>query len=841
MIYQKYLDLCGLTLEHRQELRQKRGFTDTTIDTFRLVSGGPQNEAHLLSLKEVFPIEELIAAGLFVRINEAIFPNKQLLEERVIIPYLNEDAPYHVRPHKLGFKKLAPQIFSRSTLKSKPPHVVLTEGEFKAIALWQWGIPAIAIPGISSFGGKHFEVLVNLLREFEVKKVTVIFDHEVKDNPAYPNFKDKMEDRYDTQFWAYIMAYRLNKEGFEANVGELPGAWMVQGKVDFDMALAQGRTKSEIEKCINAALPPGAYLKEQSDEAKKVLSRKIGRHFARSNIRREFNKYVVKRRKGDEAWDEVISNFVVNIKSSHFTVEGVIRYVQFVNEFNEESDIFPMDPGDMAGVDSFKKFCFGKGNYVFEGKGDDLNNIWKFEFLRDSGEFIYAPEVIGRISDDVWLFGNMAICGQDIYYPDDSGIIWIDGKGYKPQGLTVGSKGESITDNSIPALWTKEFDFRDAIEKLRHCVGGFEAYIGVGWVVATIFSKDIFRRLKCFPFIFPHGKRESGKTTFMRWMFACFGIETEGLSIAESSQNSIMRWLAYYSSLGVWLDEYRNERDVQKKDGYLRSAYNRQVSGKGVKQSFGVQGYTVNSTLAISGEEMPKDNGLFTRCIPIQFSSNKRDRTYFDWINKHSEKFSYLTYYLIMNYGKYRDRVVENIVELKKQLVAKGIGDRTAENWAIVVAAFDTIVGDGMPDSEWDQKILPFIQWAEVQCQEIKQQGEQDHMLNQFWDDLNFLWSAGKVDGKYIRVDGSSLSVWFNGAFEIWAEHYRRKNGREAFDRSSIMKYLQDEPYFLKSNKKTRLKSGVKSCFVINIPEATEAIKELAEAINDSQKMVGDY
>ena len=44
------------------------------------------------------------------------------------------------------------ELYCRYLLKDKPSEIVLTEGEFKAAALLQWGIPALAMPGISAFG-----------------------------------------------------------------------------------------------------------------------------------------------------------------------------------------------------------------------------------------------------------------------------------------------------------------------------------------------------------------------------------------------------------------------------------------------------------------------------------------------------------------------------------------------------------------------------------------------------------------------------------------------------------------------------------------------------------------
>ncbi len=512
-IYKRVIELLPLTDIHRQQLKTKRGFSDSTIDRLCFRSLGP----HAATLKDwlvkEFPEEDLVESRVMVRVSGQLVLNNQLLEDRVLIPYLglaqyastdeagavnyvsDDEAPgrpigagsknttgaqeqevallragtsttdemgargapgrptgagsknlgveqdvvvYYLRPHKLGFEKLAPQIYCRLFLAANhPEHVVLTEGEFKAAALWQWGIPAVAVPGISSFGLKHLDRLVALFREFGVKKVTVIFDNEIKNNPEYPNYKPKASDRYDVHLWSYLMAYKLGREGFDTDIGWLPDEWRERGKIDFDAALAQGRTKGDILNVIARAKTPREFLESLPEEARRIVQRKISTHFTRLNIRREFNRYVATRYRGQDSYEETISNFVVNIRSSFFTPEGVFRNIQLVNEYGETSDIFILEPSDMAGLNEFKKFCFAAGNYIFEGKGDDLINIWKLEFARDSGELIFMPEKIGIIKKNIWLFGNMAIVGKNMFRPDNEQVFWIDGKGYKPRSLTV--------------------------------------------------------------------------------------------------------------------------------------------------------------------------------------------------------------------------------------------------------------------------------------------------------------------------------------------------------------------------------------------------------------------
>lgn len=823
-IYDRLIKLTNLTAEHREELYQKRGFNDQIIDLLQFRSGGEYLNEIMHQLEQEYAKEDLTAAGLLVEVNGTTVVNNQLTDGRVLIPYLDESGHcYHLRPHKLGFEGIPIQPYCSCLLKNSPEHIVLTEGEFKAVALLQWGIPAVAVPGIPSFGGVNYDRLVEFLKLANIKKVTVIFDSEDKSNPEYSNFKEKVEKRYDTQYWSYMMAYKLSKSGFLTRVGWLPEEWRENGKIDFDGALAQGRTRAEIEKVVKDAKTPKEFREGLDEEAQRVVKRKIARNFAKFNIERDFNKYVAKRWNNGKESEEVISNFVIDIKSSFYTPSGVIRNVELVNEFGETSDVFAIEPGSMAGTNEFKKFLLSKGNYIWDGSAKDLNNLWRYEFSRDSGELIWMPEQIGRITSDIWLFGNMAIKKGIVYKPDGDGIYWIDGRGYKPQSFTIGSKGEAVED-TIPSLSQRKIDIVDVAEKMKHCIGGYEAYIMIGWVVATIFSQEIFERYKCMPILFPHGKRESGKTTAMRWIMNFFGVEAEGTGIGETTQNYIARALAYFSSLGLWLDEYRNSPDVIKKDGYFRSAYNRQLSGKGTATAFQAKGFNVHAALAISGEELPRDNGLFTRCVPVQISAYKRNRDWFDWLNQQSSQFSNLTYNLILNYSYYKKEILKNIASLKSVFVKRGVTDRTAENWAICAGAFEAAIkeDDG------------FIKWVEKSCQEIKKSGEDDHMLNQFWDDVNYLINEKTIKQEYFDVRDKEMFVLFSAVYETWALHYKKKTGREPFDRQSLTNYLREEPYCI-GETRSRIyiegKQTQRRGYSISLEKATETIKEIAEMV----------
>lgn len=832
-IYTKFLQDAELTNVDRETLKAKRGFLDKIIDKFKFVSSQKDNRKIINNLRNDYEDQALLKYGILEEVNDNLRPCSMLLDDRIIIPYLDESGEKAtlLRPHKLGLKGVNIQPYCPFLLRNKPKHIVLTEGEFKAVALAQWEIPGIAIPGIQSFSGTHFDKLVDFLKEHKVKKITVIFDNEVKDNPDYKNYKEKPEDRWDTPFWACVMQDKLKKESFNTKISWLPDDWQENGKIDFDAALAQGRTYDEIIEIKNKRKKKDKFINSLPKEGQKIVRRKLVDYLSKGPVERELNRYLIwKTAKGGSSYPDYISNFVINIKSSFFTPDGVMRYVQFVNEFGEKSKTFVLEPSDMAGVGKFKEYCFSRGNYIWEGSGSDLQEVWKYELRRDTGDMIYTPEVIGEIEPGFWLFGNIAVKNGKVYHPDSDGIFWIESIGYKPQSLSVGPRGETMED-AIPSLYLddKEVDIVEIAETLKNNLGGYEAYVGLGWVIATIFSRVIFEEFDNFPFLFLHGKRESGKTTFLKWLMSFFGLETDGTSIHETSQNYIMRVLSYFSSMGVWFDEYRNTRKVTQNDGYLRSAYNRQLSGKGIKSPFGAKAYKVKATLALSGEELPKDSGLFTRLVPLQMSANKRNREYYERLKRMTEKFSGFTLYLIKNYDEYKDEIISTIKELRSALVKQEITDRTAQNWAVIAGAFYATVKE-------DQK---FIEWVLKSCQEVRKTAEDEHILNIFWNDVVIMHSDFEINDKHVTdyydKDKELIAIWFPAVYNIWAKYYRSRTGKEPFDKASISSYIKDESYYV-DNKTVRLNGKVRGCYLIEPEKGPKLLEELKAAVIEQKK-----
>ena len=322
----------SLTDSDRAMLKEKRGFSDATIDELGFKSGNRGNEKIILGMKEMFPDHMLLDSGLFVRDKSgSISPEPQFCgrgitgkkdengkaiwsnTDPILIPYKDSTGKVtSIRPHKGGIAKkdkdndevCGGHVYCPHQLQALMTDdglAVLTESEFKAAALWQAGLPAIGIPGTSFVRNPLFRnELVAIIEKYSIEILVIVFDNEVKDNPSLPGYKPDPFDRYWTAVWAKYIAWDLMRHSprpgclREVRIGQLPDAWRLDadgkdsGKIDWDTALANfvkaegmihgtARAAQEFERVINTASTRNEVNDGYPSFAQTVISMRLNR------------------------------------------------------------------------------------------------------------------------------------------------------------------------------------------------------------------------------------------------------------------------------------------------------------------------------------------------------------------------------------------------------------------------------------------------------------------------------------------------------------------------------------------------------------------------------------
>ncbi|MDH7569668.1 MAG: toprim domain-containing protein, partial [Armatimonadota bacterium] len=148
-------------------LVRRRGISLETVQRMRIVQVQDPT-AIALRLRREFPMEELLASGLFNRrgfvfqFHPVVFPF--LRRERVC--YLQGRRLDGREPKYLSISRPIPCLYNHDVLDALPPGsgVILSEGVIDTLTWIDWGVPAVGILGIGAFK----EEWVDALKPFRV-------------------------------------------------------------------------------------------------------------------------------------------------------------------------------------------------------------------------------------------------------------------------------------------------------------------------------------------------------------------------------------------------------------------------------------------------------------------------------------------------------------------------------------------------------------------------------------------------------------------------------------------------------------------------------------------------
>ena len=515
-----------------------------------------------------------------------------------------------------------------------------------------------------------------------------------------------------------------------------------------------------------------------------------------------------------------ITDFLVRIKNTIYTLDGCVREVVLVKHGRESEKVI-LRPVDMAAARDFHRFCNSVGFYNFTGTNADLYHLWALLQAGDPGKLIYQCDHIGYVErDGLWLFKNAVIRRGEVIRPDPEGIFWLKEKGLIPASLD--SQDQSF--EKVPSI--EILDAAEAmrvgestIENLHQNLGGYNAYLTLGWAWACCFMPEIVRRYDCFPMLFLYGKRGCGKNTLAGWLLQLFGIVNEGKNIAETTHVGVSRRFSYYSCLPVWFDEYRNERKVTIKDGLLRDVYNQIGASKGIQVTFGTREVPVRGAALLSGEHLPSDNGLLSRCVIVHLTALERREQYYEEVCRTIGQTSAFTADLLRRKdGALVKAVMDAIDGFYRFLRAKVQTPRLALNYAVVAGVMTFL-----------HKDQAFVDWLEAEIAHINEFKESESLVNSFIEDLDVLKANGVITKNHYAVDPVKRQghLYFSAAYNLWAESFRRRTGEPAWPKKTILDQFKEEAYFLASSKNNTVRiAGVpRHVLTIDLEKAPEVLR----------------
>jgi len=816
-IYSDLFSELELLPDDAEKLKRDRGFTDKTIEDANLKSAYSHNEGVILGFKDnKYTEKELIDAGFGTRREGDFEISPQLTKDNILIPFYSDKGEMvYFRAHKFGLAGIVPPLYLPPDLPRAIPTLVLAESEFKALAAQQLGINAIGLCGISMYAKNNFPILAKFIKQRNCKNVILLWDNDNKVDDHSPHYKKDPKSRYDVEYYSYVMAYQIAKI-CECKVALLPDEWRIDHSIDIDAALAAGHTEREFQKILLDSVTSSVYAKGWSDECKDICEPKIDKFFFSSYIDVEFGRYV---KSTSKALKE-LSNFTLEvIYNHHISDTELIRGVAIKNKRGKTVRVVDAEAKELTSLSAFKELIVKSGNFYFSGVQADLDEIYKRMCYDGTSAITHTPFQVGKFKTG-YLFNNIFIKDSGgIYTPKkEGGVIQVDDVGYRPKKFEVGEHIMGLNLN------TEEFDYRDMFRRLIRNWTSYEPILGLGWIIACVFLDAIAKRYRSFPILFVGGMKEGGKTSLVELLTAIHGMHNEVCNADEISRVALSRSLKYFSNLAVWIDEYRpTEATAAKLDGYMRSVYDRQGAGKGLKESEEqIRKVPVHGGLIISGEAAPIDSSLNTRLININMDKRHIEGSEYKWLINNIDKFSYA----YVDIARQRDAKLEQLfetIDLTRETLNKqwDLSDRYALNYAIILGALEVFADDVIP-----QPRDKFMEWCKNHTQGTQLAVNEEHVLNQFIADLSYLTLKKKMDECIsISLDTATqyvIHIHLKTAFDIWTR-YKKDIGQpvnRSFNSRTLAQYMKSIGWYYKTH---RVGSRNASCLCIPLMKAGNA------------------
>lgn len=826
-----FMGALTLSDSDRESLRKKRGFHDGTIQKFGFKSCG----AYIKQVVSEFPQDKLRDAKIIDSLGKV---SPQLLQPNIIIPYMNKEWEIEkIRPHRYGLAGDGLTIFSDAVFDREKEYVILTEGEFKVIAGHQIGLNIISVPGIGTFVKNHYQDLITFLSGSKVKKIYILYDSEVKDDPSLPKYKRDWKSRFNVEIYACAMAQKLVIDKYDASVCEFPKEWQINGGVDVDSAVASGKDSSAFWEILNVSKSPADYKRSVFNRVTETEKRYIGKRINTAGkeqyIIRWDNAYWAPPEEGsDKKVGKKLSNFVIDISATYYdhAQDELRREVIIRNEFGENTRPRIIDAAAMSSVGQFKTFGYSQGNYMFYGSEINLMQIWEWEFSCDEGKKIYELDHVGKLEGadelgckDIWITKELMFYGDREIECDENGVFWVDGKGIRVKSLDSGtSTGDAPSGCQIPVLSREQVDFGLIIEHFTGLAGEAGKLL-IGWAMFSLVRTYLAQFSEITPYPFLHGEKESGKTTVCQCVMALFGLPDFGATFTDITKVAITRLMSYYSGFPLWIDEFSNEPRVQAYEGHLKSVYNRISSFKGVRQAFGLATYPIRSGLMLSGETKPVTDGVKRRSVFLPMRRKTDSSASLAWIDAMKKKLGYFSYYVLKNrhslaakadieINKFYNAVLENV---------KDVDLSTLKHYALFAGCYRALI---------DERDDKFNEW--LLCN-IGKQIEVVHKdeVYQLFTDMALLYTDGKITKDFfchIEIDGKSCAaIWLSGVYDKWKEFYSRH--KEIHGRDAIKDAIKARPYYV-DERRVNIRNSQRRAIIIDLANAPEVLVDLIDS-----------
>jgi hypothetical protein len=473
---------------------------------------------------------------------------------------------------------------------------------------------------------------------------------------------------------------------------------------------------------------------------------------------------------------------------------------------------------DLISLEKFKGRVEAQGNFLFEGRPNDLGKIKNKLFNNEKPSLEVGR--LGQYKDKFFAFANGLYDGKRFLPIDEKGMVTHEGEHYYIPvfGSTQADDDEDLRNYRRFIHREGNITFSEWATRMVS-VYGDNGKVGIAFALFALYSDIVFEKTKGAPMLFLFGQRSSGKGTMANSLLCLFGHPQDQIMLGGASTVvGFMRKLGQFSNGLVWLDEYKNDIGERKIES-LKNIWDRIGYERGVKDNSNrTQSTSVTSCAIVSGQEIPNaEPALASREMILEF----REREYtaqeianFDALRRIEESgITSATLEALSHRPLVKAEFMKKFSELAGLFRAGFIGEEILErqinNYATIVAMF-SILEEPLKLPFTAANLIKVCERLLVQQRNMMRQSNE---VQQFFEMLQYL-VAGKMveEGKDIQLQKGLVKIRMASIYPLYREHSKRQQMR-CLDKGTLLNYLQSSAAYNESESK---KSGHRFSGLLN-------------------------
>jgi hypothetical protein len=394
--------------------------------------------------------------------------------------------------------------------------------------------------------------------------------------------------------------------------------------------------------------------------------------------------------------------------------------------------------------------------------------------------------------------------------------------------------------------------FHEMCTDMFYTIGGYEAWLMLGLVFGYAAAPELLKRGgHPSPWIF--GKMSGGKTTIARWLMRIWGFKhLDGVTIDDrTTPVGMNRFLAQYSCLPVWFDEYRANHNDPQKEAVLRGAFDRNSGAKGLADhSNRTRSAKIHTSPIVTGEGSSSDAATRSRYGHINVSERRRigdGGARYERVQTECRFYYLIGHFLMSN----RPKFVTNMLELcdnwmsDPKIRARIVNERVRFVYGVAWSAFITLsrMFSGMGADERTGMEPAFKEELLRHGEQALQDVFSETFLTRFWSDVLSGLHRSKIKSKFFdirwitRLEDGSLKEVTEGdenaekvcyispksVFDEYAQDLRARGESPSLDLGDLRREMAKEPYWvLAPNRdprvhRARMNGSRQTCWVITL------------------------